>query len=102
MVGNAQMTDKKIDEQAKSIEQYKEQDAKNARKALLKITKSTSAKDKDKVEAWKLLMRMHKQLQPEKVTVKASAIAQQAQQIQKPGISPELQAKLDKLKTNVE
>lgn len=128
MVGNAQMTknketaiEKKAHKQAllDFRQQYFYELEKNL-KVATKIRDGKSTKtmtcpyckkkfttkgtlDKDKNEAIKIISRMLAALQPDQTTqASAKSIAQQAQQIQKPGISPELQAKLDKLKTNVE
>jgi len=53
-----------------NIEEFSEIDAREGREALLAIARNPDTKPKDKVEAWKLLMRMHKRLAPDKTIVK--------------------------------
>ena len=47
----------------KLVKEFSEEDATEARESLLLIARDPSTKPKDKVEAWKLLMRIHKKLQ---------------------------------------
>jgi len=49
---------------------HADEDSAEARDALLAIARNPDTKPKDKVEAWKLLMRIHKKLSPEKVVQK--------------------------------
>ena len=76
------------------IEEYKGADLILGRKELLKIINKDSATGQDiknKIEAIKLLARMHKALQVDKTIVKADAKAGVAVQL-----SPDVQAKIDK------
>ena len=52
------------------IIEHKERDVIELRTMLWAIINNPDTKDKDKVEAAKLLARMHHALQPDKVTVK--------------------------------
>lgn len=56
----------------KLVKEYSEADATEARESLLLIARDPDTKPKDKVEAWKLLMRIHKRLQIDKQVVKES------------------------------
>lgn len=57
----------------KLVKEFSEKDASEARESLLLIARDLDTKPKDKVEAWKLLMRIHKRLQIDKQVVKESA-----------------------------
>jgi hypothetical protein len=83
------------------IDVHKEDDLILGRTELLKIINANSDNAtavKNKIEAIKLLARMHKALQVDKqVIATATANAQQAQALAKPELKPELQEKLNRL-----
>ena len=53
------------------IKKHKEEDITELRKVLLEIIRNDTATKKDRIEASKLLARMHHSLQADKVTAKA-------------------------------
>lgn len=75
----------------KLVKDFSEKDATEARKSLLLIARDEKTKPKDKVEAWKLLMRIHKRLQVDKQIVKESA------RIEKPELKPSHKKGLDEI-----
>ena len=76
---------------AKLVKEFSEKDATEARESLLLIARDPSTKPKDKVEAWKLLMRIHKRLQVDKQVVKESA------RTEKPKLKPSHKKDLDEI-----
>ena len=80
------------------IEQYKEADLELGRDELLKIIEADAINAgmvKNKIEAIKLLARMHKALQVDKVVATATAKQFQAQKVET--ISTEEEARIDKI-----
>lgn len=75
----------------KLVKEFSEVDATEARESLLLIARDPSTKPKDKVEAWKLLMRIHKRLQIDKQVVKESA------RTAKPKLKPSHRKGLDEI-----
>ena len=62
------------------IDHHKEKDLRLIREEMLKTIKSETATAKDKTDASKLLARMHKALQPDKIIDKTSLEEKKAQQ----------------------
>jgi hypothetical protein len=79
------------------IEEYKEDDLTLGRDELLKIIEGDSDNAtavKNKIEAIKLLARMHKALQVDKTIVNTKVEALQQQALAMPELKPELKEKL--------
>jgi hypothetical protein len=83
-----------------NIEQHKEKDLNLGRDELLKIINADAPNAtavKNKIEAIKLLARMHKGLQVDKTVVNTKVETLQAQALAKPELKPELKATLKNL-----
>jgi len=81
------------------IKKHKENDITELREVLLEIVRTDTATKKDRIEASKLLARMHHALQVDRVTATANAGVLQSQisKLEKPELKPELQERLKKL-----
>ena len=69
-------------EDGSPIQTHKTKDITEVREVLLEIIRSDTSKEKDRIEASKLLARMHHALQVDKVTAKATAKQEQTQAAQ--------------------
>ena len=87
------MTKKKED--GSPIQTHKTKDITEVRKVLLKIIRADHTKEKDRIEASKLLARMHHSLQIDKVSAKATAKQEQTQAAQK--LTKQEEDKIEKL-----
>ena len=77
------------------IKEHKEKDIIELREALLAIVREDSATKKDRIEASKLLARMHHALQVDRVT--ATANAKQAQVVSANTLTKAEEVKLEEL-----